>query len=196
MCKLSKYHTKELHGNDLGPDTNMSNKELGMTMGECCFLMDLIIVVPFALYLSHPSPPLPSPPLPSPPLPSPPLPSPPLPSPPLPSPPLPSPPLPSPHTMSLCASSHTQQHFRQSTIMSNSTDISQQFESFLYTPYGVVTLAAVSVLVTSVVWSVGCCIYCCWRRRRRLQQDGVTEANRWEGRGEEGEDGPKGEGEE
>ena len=69
--------------------------------------------------------------------------------------------------------------------MSNSTDISQQFESFLYTPYGVATLAAVSVLITSFVWSMGCCIYCCWQRRRRLQQDGVTEANRWEGKAEE-----------
>ena len=83
--------------------------------------------------------------------------------------------------------------------MSNSTDISQQFESFLYTPYGVATLAAVSVLITSFVWSMGCCIYCCWQRRRRLQQDGVTEANRWEGKAEEvggGEEGEVEEGEE
>ena len=79
--------------------------------------------------------------------------------------------------------------------MSNSTDISQQFESFLYTPYGLVTLAAVSVLITSFVWSMGCCIYYCWHRRRRLQQDGVTEANRWEGKGEEGGEGEEEEGE-
>lgn len=70
------------------------------------------------------------------------------------------------------------------TIMSNSTtDIAQQFEGFLYTPYGLATLAVVAILLTSLVWSVGCCIYCCCRRRQRLQQGGVTEASRWEGCG-------------
>ena len=67
------------------------------------------------------------------------------------------------------------------TTMSTQTTelgIPQQIESFLYTPYGLATLAAVSIFLTSLLWTCGCCIYCCYRRRHRLQEDGITEANR------------------
>ena len=43
---------------------------------------------------------------------------------------------------------------------------------------GVGTLAAVAVVITSLVWLVGCCVYCCCRRRRSREEGGVTVANR------------------
>ena len=54
----------------------------------------------------------------------------------------------------------------------------EQVESFVYTPYGVATVAAVSVLVTVLLWMVSCCIFFKCRQRRRARQSGVTEANR------------------
>ena len=66
------------------------------------------------------------------------------------------------------------------TTTDPSTDLSiiERLESFLYTPMGVGTLAAVAVVITSHVWLVGCCIYCCCRRRRSREEGGVTVANR------------------
>ena len=67
------------------------------------------------------------------------------------------------------------------TTMDLSTDdpsIIDRLESFLYTPMGVGTLAAVAVVITSLVWLVGCCIYCCCRRRRSSEEGGVTVAKR------------------
>ena len=67
------------------------------------------------------------------------------------------------------------------TTMDLSTDdpsIIDRLESFLYTPMGVGTLAAVAVVITSLIWLVGCCIYCCCRRRRSSEEGGVTVANR------------------
>ena len=61
---------------------------------------------------------------------------------------------------------------------STSTSASQAIEDFLYTPHGLVTLAAVAVLLTSLVWCLGCSIYCLCRRRRQRAQGGITEANR------------------
>lgn len=51
-------------------------------------------------------------------------------------------------------------------------NIAEEFESLLYTPYGVSTLAGAAVLLTSLVWCLGCCYL--WRRRN---QEGVLEAN-------------------
>ena len=66
------------------------------------------------------------------------------------------------------------------TTMVPSTDPSviDRLESFLYTPMGVGTLAGVAVIVTSLVWLVGCCVYCCCRWRRSGEEGGVTVANR------------------
>ena len=66
------------------------------------------------------------------------------------------------------------------TTIDPSTDLSviERLESFLYTPMGVGTLAAVAVVITSLVWLVGCCVYCCCRRRRSREEGGVTVANR------------------
>ena len=61
---------------------------------------------------------------------------------------------------------------------STSTSASQAIEEFLYTPHGLVTLAAVAVLLTSLVWLLGCCIYCFCKRRRQRSERGLTEANR------------------
>lgn len=62
--------------------------------------------------------------------------------------------------------------------MSNTTDIIRSIEDFVYTPYGVATVAAVAILITSFVWLTGCCIYCCMRWRCRLEESGVAEANK------------------
>ena len=75
------------------------------------------------------------------------------------------------------------QSLRPAVKMSNVTDtvpsITYRLESFLYTPYGVATLAAIAILLTSLVWTVCCCIYCCCRRRdRNHEEGGTTEANR------------------
>jgi hypothetical protein len=66
------------------------------------------------------------------------------------------------------------------TTMDPSDDPSviDRLESFLYTPMGLGTLAGVAVIITSLVWLVGCCIYCCCRRRRSSEEGGVTVANR------------------
>ena len=65
-------------------------------------------------------------------------------------------------------------------IMDPATDPSvvDRLESFLYTPMGVGTLAGVAVIITSLVWLIGCCVYCCCRRRRYSDEGGVTVANR------------------
>ena len=66
--------------------------------------------------------------------------------------------------------------------MSNTTnlDIVDELESFLYTPYGVSTVAGAAILLTSLLWIVGCCCccYCYLHRRRSYDLDGVLEANR------------------
>ena len=66
------------------------------------------------------------------------------------------------------------------TTIDPSTDLSiiERLESFLYTPMGVGTPAAVAVIITSLVWLVGCCVYCCCRWRRSSEEGGVTVANR------------------
>lgn len=61
---------------------------------------------------------------------------------------------------------------------SNSTSITEEIEDFLYTPYGLATLAIVAVTLTSLIWLLGCWVYCCYRKRRRQRQAGTTEANR------------------
>lgn len=63
----------------------------------------------------------------------------------------------------------------------NETSILQTLETFLYTPYGLGTLAATAIVLTSLVWLLSCCICCCcWRyvkkRRNRLAL-GVAEAD-------------------
>lgn len=62
--------------------------------------------------------------------------------------------------------------------MANTTDIIRSIEGFVYTPYGVATVAAAAILLTSVVWFMGCCVYCCLRWRNRLDESGVAEANK------------------
>lgn len=61
---------------------------------------------------------------------------------------------------------------------SNSVDSIEDFETFLYSPYGVSTVAVVAIILTSLIWLSGCCIYCCYRRRHRDHQEGMLEANR------------------
>ena len=65
------------------------------------------------------------------------------------------------------------------TTTDPSTDpsILERLESFLYTPMGVGILAAVAVVITSLVWLVGCCVYCCCWWRRSSEEGGVTVAN-------------------
>ena len=59
-------------------------------------------------------------------------------------------------------------------------DIIEKLETFLYTPYGLGALAGVSVLVTSLIWLVGCCICCCFCHWKKLRsnEDGLQEADR------------------
>ena len=52
----------------------------------------------------------------------------------------------------------------------------QDIEDFVYTPYGVATVAALAFIITSLIWLLGCCIYCCCRYRTRRGQGGVAEA--------------------
>lgn len=54
--------------------------------------------------------------------------------------------------------------------------ILQEVEGFVYTPYGVATVAGVAIVITSLLWLLGCCIYCCCRYRARSGRGGVTEA--------------------
>jgi len=67
------------------------------------------------------------------------------------------------------------------TDMANDTqiDIIEKLETFLYTPYGLGTLAGVSALVTSFLWLLVCCICCCfchWKKVRN-DEDGLQEAD-------------------
>lgn len=55
-------------------------------------------------------------------------------------------------------------------------NIGEELESLLYTPYGVSTLAGVAIFLTSLAWCLGCCLYCCLKRRRG--QEGMLEADR------------------
>lgn len=60
----------------------------------------------------------------------------------------------------------------------NSTSMGEHIEDFLYTPHGLVTLALVSALLTSLAWLLGCALLCCcWRQRQRMS-GGSIEANR------------------
>lgn len=58
----------------------------------------------------------------------------------------------------------------------DSDSIGERLESFLFTPYGVATIAGLAIIFTSIFWTIGCCIYCCCRYKR--QEGGETEANR------------------
>lgn len=66
--------------------------------------------------------------------------------------------------------------------MANATqelDILKELELFFYTPYGVSTVAGVAILLTSLLWCIGCCIYCCYQRGRNSRNTvGTLEANR------------------
>ena len=68
------------------------------------------------------------------------------------------------------------------TGLSGSTDLnmdpslSDRLESFLYTPYGLATLAGITIIITSIVWTICCMVYCCCRYKRN--EAGVAEANR------------------
>jgi hypothetical protein len=64
-----------------------------------------------------------------------------------------------------------------STSPPTQLDIVGELESFLYTPYGVGTLAVVVSLLTSFLWCVGCCVCHCIQKRHSLNQEGVLEAN-------------------
>ena len=68
---------------------------------------------------------------------------------------------------------------KMESISNNSTidSMLQDIEDFVYTPYGVATVAVLAVIVTSLLWSLGCCIYCCCRYRARRGQGGVAEAS-------------------
>lgn len=66
-----------------------------------------------------------------------------------------------------------------STDPTKTLDVVEELKSFLYTPYGVSTLAAAAVVLTCVLWCVGCCILCfCHQRRHRHNLEGTLEANR------------------
>ena len=47
-------------------------------------------------------------------------------------------------------------------------------EHFLYSPLGLVTVATVVGVAVSVVWLVGCLMYCCWRHHRRRNMGGAV----------------------
>lgn len=65
-----------------------------------------------------------------------------------------------------------------SNMSTSQLNIGGELESFLYTPYGVSTLAGVASLLTSLLWCLGCRVYCYIQRRHSLNQEGVMEANR------------------
>jgi len=52
------------------------------------------------------------------------------------------------------------------------------FLSHLYTPYGVAVTAVIAAILASLLWTIGCCVYCCCKRRYKQGQAGVSEANR------------------
>lgn len=57
-------------------------------------------------------------------------------------------------------------------------DALDQFLLHLYTPYGVASLAVIAIILTSLVWTMACCIVCCCRWRQRERQSGDSEASR------------------
>ena len=67
---------------------------------------------------------------------------------------------------------------KMESISNNSTIDStfQAIEDFVYTPYGLATVAVAAIIITSLIWLLGCCIYCCCRYRTRRGQGGVAEA--------------------
>ncbi len=57
-------------------------------------------------------------------------------------------------------------------------DALDQFLLHLYTPYGVASVAAVAIILISLVWTLACCIVCCCKWRQRERQTGDSEASR------------------
>lgn len=64
------------------------------------------------------------------------------------------------------------------TVTSSSNDLMDDIEDFIYTPYGVALVAILAVLLTSLLWTFCCCVYCCYRKRQQINQSGTAEANR------------------
>ena len=62
------------------------------------------------------------------------------------------------------------------TDMNMDADLGSRLEAFFYTPYGLATLAGITIIVTSIVWTISCTVYCCCRHKRH--EAGVAEANR------------------
>lgn len=63
--------------------------------------------------------------------------------------------------------------------MNTTTTILQDIESFLYTPYGLGTIAGLSILCTSFVCLISCCcIVCCyWKYHQgESRSNGIIEA--------------------
>ena len=57
----------------------------------------------------------------------------------------------------------------------NTTEVLESIEDFFYTPYGLGAVAGAAIILTSLVWCLGCCIYCCCTKCRKMR--GVAEAN-------------------
>lgn len=72
----------------------------------------------------------------------------------------------------------TQHCDKMSNTSEQMLDIVEELESFLYTPYGVGTLAGVAIILTSFLWILGCCIYSCCRSQHRRNEEGIQEASR------------------
>ena len=65
------------------------------------------------------------------------------------------------------------------TTPTQGVDIREELEAFLYTPYGLGTLAGVAIILTSLLWCIGCCIYCCYRKAHSSQHtEGTLEVSR------------------
>lgn len=47
-----------------------------------------------------------------------------------------------------------------------------QLEDFIYTPAGAGAVAGAAVVVTSIVWLLGCLAYCCYIRRKKKDDEG------------------------
>ena len=62
------------------------------------------------------------------------------------------------------------------TDMNTDSDLGGRLVSFLYTPYGLATIAAITAILTSLVWTIGCMIVCCCKYKRH--ELGTAEANR------------------
>lgn len=67
-----------------------------------------------------------------------------------------------------------------STFTTEELDVVEELKSFLYTPYGAGTLAGAAVILTSILWALGCCLYCCCRRKccSSGNHEGTLEAGR------------------